>query len=57
MADWVVAAMLAVGVSAWVFVKISKRSNMLTTSYTTAAFVGIITFIVCITFLKDIIHR
>jgi hypothetical protein len=56
MADWVIAGMFAIGVATWVYVKFSRRSNMQTTSYTAAAFVGIVAFIVFITFLKYIIH-
>jgi hypothetical protein len=57
MADWVVSALFAVGIGTWVFVKISRRSNMLTTSYMAAGFVGAIIFIFFITFLKVILHR
>jgi len=56
MADWVIAGMFAIGVATWVYVKISRRSNMLTTSYISAGFVGVIAFIVFITFLKYILH-
>lgn len=56
MADWVVSAMFSVGIGTWVYVKISKRSNNPTPSYTSAFFVGVIVFIVIITFLKVILH-
>jgi len=57
MADWVVSFIFAIGVAAWVYVKISRRSNMQTTSYISAGFVGLIAFIVFITFLKYVLHR
>jgi ABC-type multidrug transport system permease subunit len=56
MADWLISAMFAIGVGTWVYVKISKRSNNPSSSYTTAFFVGAIAFIVLFTFLKYILH-